>query len=276
MRNLKIIVVVLFLVVSIAFTALFCYNFVVADRTAPVIYCDGEPLEVSVSASDRDLCAGLQATDDRDGDITDRIIVQKVSRLISNNTAVVSYAVFDSSSNVCTFSRDVTYTDYRSPRFTLDQPLIYSLNSLITIEDRLKASDVIDGDISSRIRLSSSNVYNDSPGQYPILIQVTNSTGDTSAVRLTVTIKNYTARDPVIRLDHYLIYIDSDTELDTESLREHILSVRESADGAAVDPSLVEISGEIDYTRPGSNDITFSYVNSDGLDYSVILTVVRE
>ena len=276
MRNLKIIVVVLFLVVSIAFTALFCYNFVVADRTAPVIYCDGEPLTVSVSASDRDLCAGLQAIDDRDGDITDRIIVQKVSRLVSNNTAVVSYAVFDSSSNVCTFSRDVTYADYRSPRFTLDQPLIYSLNSLITIEDRLRASDVIDGDISSRIRLSSSNVYNNSPGQYPILIQVTNSTGDTSTVRLTVTVKNYTARDPVIRLDDYLIYIDSDTRLDPESLREHILSVRESADGAAVDPSLVEISGEIDYTKPGCNDITFSYINGDGLDYSVILTVVRE
>ena len=276
MRNLKIIIVVLFILVAIAFSALTGYNFLVADRTAPVIYCDGEPLVVSVSASDRELCAGLQALDDRDGDITDRIVVQKISRLISKDTAVVSYAVFDSSSNVCTFSRNVTYTDYRSPHFSLDQPLIYGVNSLITIEDRLKATDVIDGDISSRIRLSSANVYNDTQGNYPILIQVTNSTGDSSVVGLTVTIRNYTAKNPVIYLDEYLIYIDSDTELDTESLRDHILSVRESAGGAPVDPSQVEITGQIDYTKQGSNDITFSYVNSDGLEYSVILTVVRE
>ena len=276
MKNLKIIVVVLFLVAAVAFGALSGYNHLVADRTPPMIVCDGVPLSVSVTASDRDLCSGLTATDDTDGDITDRIIVQKISQLVNNDTAVVSYAVFDSSSNVCTFSRYVTYTDYESPRFHLSQPLIYSLNSLITIEDRLTASDLIDGDISNRIRLSSSNVFNDSLGQYPILIQVTNSTGDSSVVSLTVTIKNYTAQNPVIVLDEYLLYIDSDTELDIESLRDHILRVRESANGAPVDPSKVKISGEIDYSKPGSNDITFSYVNEAGLEYSVILTVVRE
>ncbi len=276
MRNLKVIVVILFIVVSIAFSVLFIYDRVVVDHSAPVIICDGNPLEVSVKATDKELCAGLTAYDDVDGDITNRIVVRKISQLVDTNRAIISYAVFDSSSNFCTFSRYVTYSDYRKPRFSLSQPLIYNINGLITLEDRLSATDVLDGDISKRMRLSSSSLSNADPGEYPITIQVTNSTGDTALVTLTVTIANHTSQHPVIYLDQYLIYIDTKTKLDIESLRDHIVSVRDSAHGATVDPSEVEITGEINYKVRGSNNITFSYTNEAGLTYSVILTVVRE
>ena len=276
MRNLRIIVVLLFIVVSIAFSVLFLYDRTIVDHNAPVIICDGAPLEVSVRATDKELCAGLTAQDDVDGDITNRIVVRKISQLVDTNRAIISYAVFDSSSNFCTFSRYVTYSDYRKPRFSLSQPLIYNINGLVTLEDRLSATDVLDGDISKRMRLSSPSLSNADPGEYPITIQVTNSTGDTALVTLTVTIANHTSQHPVIYLDQYLIYIDAKTKLDIESLRDHIVSVRDSAHGATVDPSEVEISGEINYKTRGSNDITFSYTNEAGLTYSVILTVVRE
>lgn len=276
MRNLRIIIIILFIIVSIAFSVLFFYDRLITDHSAPLIVCDGAPLEVSVSATDKELCSGLTAHDNVDGDITDRIVVRKISHLVDSNRAIISYAVFDSSSNYCTYSRYVTYTDYRKPRFFLSQPLIYSLNELITLEDRLSATDVLDGDISKRMRLSSSSLGNSAIGEYPVTMQVTNSTGDTSLVTLTVTIQNYTSQHPVIYLDQYLIYIDTRTKLDLESLRDHIVSVRSSAHGATVDPSAVVISGEINYKSRGSNDITFSYTNEAGLTYSVILTVVRE
>ncbi len=276
MKILQSTVIALFLVVSIAFSVLFFYENMVVDREAPVIVCDGVPLEVSVNASDRELCSGLTASDDVDGDITDRIIVRRISRLIDARHAVIYYAVFDSSSNCCTYSRYITYTDYRKPSFSLSQPLIYSLNAQITLNDRLSATDVIDGNISNRIRVSANNIANTAIGEYPIGVQVTNSTGDTSLINLTVSIQNYTAQHPVIYLDEYLIYIESNTRLDIESLREHIVSVRESSYGDTVDPSEVEITGEINYSVYGSNNITFSYTNEDGLTYSVILTVVRE
>jgi len=276
MRNLRIITIALFLILSIAFTVLFVYDQTLMDHEAPLIICDGSPLEVSVRASDKELCAGLVARDDVDGDITDRIVVRKISQLVDANHAVITYAVFDSSSNCCTFSRYVTYTDYEKPHFSLSQPLIYNVNGLITLEDRLSAHDVIDGDITSRMRLASNNLGNTDEGEYPITLQVTNSTGDTAMVNLTVSIKNYTSRHPVIYLDKYLLYIDATKKLDLESLREHIISVRESAHGSTDDPSKVEISGEINYAARGSNDITFSYTNDDGLTYSVILTVVRQ
>lgn len=276
MKIVQSVLISLFLIVSIAFCVLFLYEQEVMDTEPPVIVCDGVPLEVSVNASDRELCAGLTATDDVDGDITDRIIVRRVSRLIESNRATIYYAVFDSSSNCCTYSRYITYTDYQKPTFSLSQPLVYPVNAQVTLNDRLTASDLIDGNVTNRIRVSADSVSTTSAGEYPITVQVTNSSGDTSLIALTVVIRNDTSRHPVIYLDEYIVYIDSSERIDTESLRSHILSVKESAYGETVDPEMVEIIGEIDYSSFGSNDITFSYTNADGLTYSVILTVVRQ
>ncbi len=276
MRNLRLITLVLFVVISIAFCVLYFYDSTVLDNEAPLIISNGVPLEVSVKASHRELCAGLTATDNVDGDITERILVRKISRLVDSKRATISYAVFDSASNCCTFSRDVIYTDYEAPRFTLSQPLIYNVNGMVTLEDRLTAHDVLDGDITNRMRISSANLGNSDEGEYPIDVQVTNSTGDTAMIRLKVMIKNYTSLHPEIYLDNYLIYVEAGEPVSVEDLREHIISVRASSHGASVDPEDVQITGEINYESRGSNFVTFSYTNEAGLTYSVLMTVIVE
>ena len=277
MKNLQIILIILFLVVSVVFCAFFCYDRLMVDREAPTILCDGTPLEVSVPATVRELCAGLTATDNVDGDLTDRIVVRKVSQLYGSNTAMIQYAVFDSSSNVCTYSRSVTYTDYSKPRFSLSQPLIYNLNSIISLSDRLTATDSIDGDISQRIRVAASSVSSSEKGLYPITVQVTNSSGDTAVATMTVTIENVTSRHPVIRLSEYLIYADADTQLDEETLRGYIVSAKEASSGQSVDFNDINIdTSSLDLSTRGCYDVTYSYTNAGGLTYNVILTVVVE
>lgn len=277
MKNVQIILIVVFLIVSVVFCAFFCYDRLMVDREAPMIVCDGVPLEVSVSATDRDLCAGLTASDNVDGDLTDRIVVRKVSQLYGSNTAMIQYAVFDSSSNVCTYSRSVTYTDYRKPRFSLTQPLIYNLNSVVSLSDRLTAYDSINGDISQRIRVSSSAVTSSEKGLYPITVQVTNSSGDTAVAKLTVTIENITAHHPVIRLSEYLIYADLNSQLDEDTLRSYIVSAKETASGENLDFNDIIIDADnLNLSARGSYDVVYSYTNSRGLAYNVILTVVVE
>ena len=277
MKNLQIILIVVFLIVSVVFCAFFCYDRLMVDREAPMIVCDGVPLEVSVTAADRELCAGLTATDNVDGDLTDRIVVRKVSQLYGSNTAMIQYAVFDSSSNVCTYSRSVTYTDYRKPRFSLTQPLIYNLNSVVSLSDRLTAYDSINGDISQRIRVSSSAVTSSEKGLYPITVQVTNSSGDTAVAKLTVTIENITAHHPVIRLSEYLIYADLNSQLDEDTLRSYIVSAKETASGENLDFNDIIIDADnLNLSARGSYDVVYSYTNSRGLAYNVILTVVVE
>ncbi len=274
MRSIKTIVIVLFLIVAIAFSVLVVYDRLMLDHTAPQIIWDGAKLEVSVAATDADLCRGLVATDDVDGDITDNIIVRHVSRLVGSNSAIVHYAVFDSSSNFCTFTRNVYYTDYSQPRFALSQPMIFNVNSLVTLQDRLTAHDVIDGDISSRIRISAATVSTTVEGEYPMSLQVTNSTGDTSVLSLTVAIRNYTSRHPVIHLSEYLTYVDFGSEVDIEEFRDKIISVKETADGKSVSPEQVTIEGNVDTSKVGCYDVNFSYINEAGLIFSVPLTVV--
>lgn len=67
MRKLQITLIALFLAVAIAFCAVFLHDRLTADHTAPRIVSDGVPLEVSVNATDAELCAGLTAADDRSG-----------------------------------------------------------------------------------------------------------------------------------------------------------------------------------------------------------------
>ena len=78
------------------------------------------------------------------------------------------------------------------------------MNSTVLLSDRLTATDLIDGDISSRIRISSNAVSVTEPGEYPITVQVTNSLGDTASVRLTVAIESTTSRHPTIMLSQYI------------------------------------------------------------------------
>ncbi len=276
MRSIKTIVIVLFVIIALAFCVSFCYDRLMVDDVPPTIICDGARLEVSVNASDADLCKGLRATDNIDGDITDRIIVRKVSRLTGSNSATVNYAVFDSSprSNFCTFSREVYYTDYCQPRYSLSQPMIFNVNSVVTLVDRMTAYDVIDGDITNRIRVSAQNISTSVEGDYPLMVQVTNSTGDTSSLGLTVQIRNYTSRHPVIHLSEYLTYVEQGSEVDLEQFRSLIVSAKDTVDGKRVDPKDVIISGNLDTSRVGSYDVQFSYINSENLGYNVILTVV--
>lgn len=276
MRNLQIILIVLFLVVSVAFAAVYVYDRAAIDRVAPQIVSDGVPLEVSVNATDRELCAGLTATDDRDGDITDRIIVHSISRLIGADTANVSYAVFDSASNYCTFTREVRYTDYRKPRFGITEPLIYRVSSTISLTDSLTASDVIDGDITDRIRISSSTLSNSESGEYPVTVQVTNSSGDTAVLKLIVQIQNTTTVYPVIRLSDYLIYLDRDAELTQDDLRGYITEAAESVTEDALSPADIAIDGEVDTATAGTYYVRYSYTNDRGLTSTVILTVIVE
>lgn len=276
MRNLKIIVIAVFLLVSVAFTTYFCYDRLITDHTAPMIICDGVPLRVSITATDKDLCAGLTATDDVDGDITDRIVVRKVSQLVGSNNAMIYYAVFDSSSNFCTFNRTVQYTDYCKPRFALSKPLSYNVSSTVMLLDRLTAFDSLDGDISSRIRLSSTSVNNTIPGDYPITIQVTNSTGDTSVATLTVRIENTDTRAPIINLTDYLIYADFGEELTDEILRSYIRNVKLSYAGGEGDISDVSITNNINTGIRGSYTATFSYTNDAGFTSAVLMTVIVE
>lgn len=125
------------------------------DSTAPVITVD-DSVMLEVSVLDRAaLLTGVTAADDRDGDVTASIVVESARDITDDGCVTVTYAAFDSSGNVAKTTRTVRYTDYRSPRFTLSNSLVFTYGTNFDVLKVVGAEDVLDGDIGYRVRANS-------------------------------------------------------------------------------------------------------------------------
>ena len=205
MKRLRIITMVGLVLSALLLAGVTFYQRVTGDQTIPVIQCPDTPAVLSITGEGREaLLADVTAYDEKDGDLTDRLLLQGVDR-DKDGTAVATYAVADSDGHVTKRTREVEYTDYTPPRFALHRELRYSAGASVRVRDRLTAYDVLDGDISSRIKLNSGTTSYDE-GVYPVTFQVTNSLGDTASITLDVVVRSYVTGEPRIELEEYLIY----------------------------------------------------------------------
>lgn len=79
------------------------------DRTAPEIKVDqSEKIAYTEGEDYEKLLEGVTAQDDKDGDLTSEVFVEKVVP-VSKKKAVVYYGVTDKAKNVGTANREVTY-----------------------------------------------------------------------------------------------------------------------------------------------------------------------
>ena len=95
------------------------------DTRAPEIRLDSVIPEISVEDPKSALLQGNTAVDSGDGDVTSSLVVERVELLEDAGRLLVHYAAFDSAGNVAKAQREAKYTDYHSPRFTLEEPLVY-------------------------------------------------------------------------------------------------------------------------------------------------------
>ena len=114
MRKLKITVALLLAVVSAVFIATRYINNHSGKNGPPILKCDTDTVTVSVSDGDDVLLRGVSAYDNQDGDLTSGIVIGGISKLISDNTAKITYMVFDSDNNMARMTRLVKYTDYKT------------------------------------------------------------------------------------------------------------------------------------------------------------------
>lgn len=236
------------------------------DDTLPQITCpEGTPV-ISVADDDAALMNGVTAWDGKDGDLTEHILLQDVT-LQEGGTIRVSYLVSDSDHHVATASRTMRYSDYTPPRFALKSPLRYSVGSSIRVKDRLTASDVLDGDLTDRIRVDSGDLSPYYEGDYPVTFEVTNSLGDTVAVTLDVTVRSTVQGEPTIRLNEYLIY---QTEEEPFEPLQYLKSVS-GGDEGAVSATLPE--GGL---QKGINRVVYTCTGYSGVQGSTVLYVVME
>lgn len=179
------------------------------DTVGPVITIADQMLEVSVSDSDAALLQGISAEDARDGDVSASLLVESVYGITDEKIATVTYAAFDKAGNVSKVERQVRYRDYEAPRFFLTRNMCFPSGSGFNLLDYIGATDVLEGDISRRVRatLVSDTKSINEVGSHLVRLQVTNSLGDTTEADIPVEVYDPEWYTAAVELDSYMIYL---------------------------------------------------------------------
>ena len=268
MRYLRIGVIVVF-VISLVFSVWANNRYYGQLNTDhPKITNTEELLQISVQDPPEAMFRGLQAWDATDGDLTDQILLASVSHFLEPGTVNVKYVVFDNHNNSATLTRRVHYSDYQPPVFSLETAPVYTVGRSFDLLDRIRVEDCIDGDISNNIRVISNMVNNFTPGNYPVVLEASNSCGDVAQITIWVT---YLSKESAahVKLHQYIVYAEQGESFDPQQW----LATVTDRNAAALDTANVEIQGNLDMNKPGCYQLVYSY--DDGvLTGQAPLTVV--
>lgn len=175
---------------SITYNATWVKN-MVPINAAPVIHATDKTIEVGDEFNPR---ADVTATDEEDGDITNKIEVKKND--VDTTKAgkyEVTYKVTDNQGATCTKTIAVTV----NPKMEVlnEAPTIDAADKTITVGDTfdpkagVTAKDAEDGDLTDKIEVVKNTVDTKKAGKYEVTYKVTDSDGATRTKTIKVTVK---------------------------------------------------------------------------------------
>ena len=240
-----------------------------ADTTPPQISIPEESVMLSVHDPETLLLQGVTAADNADGDVTDSLVIEKTWMADADGLVNVRYAAFDQAGNVAKADRQVQYTDYQSPRFVLEQPLVYRQNYEYDVLAAIRAEDMLEGDISHRIRATSlADQSMLAPGIHDVEFRVSNSLGETVQLILPVEVRATDSYQAELFLTDYLIYLEAGDRFNAQDYLDRYVwngTTTSLEDGLPWNYAL-ETIGEVDTQVPGVYSVTYQVAYTS--DYS--------
>ena len=269
MRIMRNSVVILFLVTLIVFFGVFLHQNNKDDDTIPKITIENDFVEVSCNASDEELLKGVTAIDEKDGDLTNEIIVESISRFIQPGICEVVYAVCDSDNHVAHATRKLGYTDYIAPRFKITDSLCFSLYENVNLTSCIGAVDCIEGDISGNVVITSPDYTSSLTGVFTLELTVTNKKGDTSSLVLPLIMEERSLSAPKIELEEYLIYVEKGQNVD---FSDYIVKATSKNEDDLT--SLVTIDDNVNFKTSGTYIVNYFVTDKNGAKGHSVLNVV--
>ena len=302
LRRTRIFVIIFFVFSVVIWGTYRMHERINKDTTMPVIKLDSESITVSVEGYEEAILEGVTAKDEKDGDLTDKVFIESKSTFMGKGKFNVTYAVADSDNHVAKATREVIFNDYHSPKFKLSAPLKFQTTmenrADINLAENLSAIDVLDGDISNKIRISSDySLSSYTTGNYPMEFIVMNSMGD--VVHLPVTVTIYSASEesalPKIVMESYLANttvgqgVDVVGMIDSISYRGYTYHLADDGnfysgeydkDGMPImfTTDSLFIETDVDFNTPGVYEVKITYTDEvEGVsNYTYIYIVVNE
>lgn len=240
------------------------------DKTVPVLKVESEILDISLEAGDKEMLQGVTAYDEKDGDITSRIMIESISKFTEDGVAIVTYAVCDDDNHVVTAKRKIRYKDYTEPYFVVNKSLSFAVGEDIDLSSAISAYDCIDGDISDRVIITATDYETNKVGVFKISVKVTNSMGDTIYMDLPVYVEQKNIAAPEITLKEYLVHVKVGEEYD---LYENIEGAKDKFGQPMTD---VIIDTNYDPQKPGKYEAHYYTYDSKNREGHSILTIFVE
>lgn len=264
-------VLLLFAITLVAFATFSVIDAITTDNSIPMIAMDSEELSISVKDEKEALLKGVTATDKKDGDISDKVLVESVSKFIEPGVFDVTYAVADSDNHVSKAVRRVRYTDYTQPEFYMKRALVYSVDEDVDIRAAVGARDCIDGDISDRVTVMATDFVQNTAGVFTVSLQVANSMGHMIYLDVTVHVEGNETMAPEIQLEKSLIYIKKGEK---PVFEDYIKEV--TVNGVLLENYGLLVSTNFNSDKEGTYNVHYYISTDDGYEGHSILTVVVE
>ena len=280
MRRLRNFSILLFIVSVALFLAFQLRARSHKDSSGLDIFMGSGTIEASVTDSEDVLLADVTARDSRDGDVTDSLVVEKISTFLRPSTRIITYAAFDKENHVTRAERELVYTDYEAPKFTITEPLVFSAGTT-EILAHVSVADCLDGDLTDSVKiLSNERLMVDVPGNYEIKLQAANSAGDVETLPVTVKILEEGPGELQIFLSDYVVYVPAGGEFDPLSLVKEVKiggtkypvvpgagSYENGVNNPAevtVGTNYIHVDDTVDRSTPGDYRVTYSMTIEKG------------
>ena len=237
---------------------------------------------------------GATATDNVDGNITDKIVVtNKVTGNLMGAFRIV-YKVEDSSGNQAIAYRAVIVTtscpdNNQGTAESNSAPVITLIgkNSVVInvgteyVDLGATAYDKEDGDITSKLVTDTSAVNTRVPGIYKVWYRVTDSAGKTSSASRTVTVKNPNSQNAAVRFTEDKKNIEVYTGEGSDKLITAPKAVNESGNAVTVTTRIEkyetkEAVSAIDWSKSGKYRVIYTAIHGNGTikqDKSIVVTI---
>ena len=246
------------------------YQTVTAGRTqknrgnAPIISSDVDEIQIHCQYNTDDLLQGLTAYDVEDGYITERILIGGFSDFTERGVSSLEYAVYDKDGNIAVFNRKVVFSDYAPPWVAMSDPWVFkpAYNAYSIPSLNLAGWDMLDGDISKHILITSNDLNFSEPGKYTASVQLKNSYGDEVNMDLPIHILDPDQNGYTVELSEPLIYAAKGETIRPE---QYIAAVRNEYTSEIIPAEEYELTilSYVDTSKDGIYEIQYSAVSYD-------------
>ena len=238
---------------------------------APVIHATDKTITVGDTF---DPMADVTATDEEDGNLTTKIVVEKND--VKTDVAgkyEVTYKVTDSKGA----SRTKTIIVTVNPKMEVlnEAPVIHATDKTITVGDTfdpmagVTATDAEDGNLTTKIIIEKNDVKTDVAGKYEVTYKVTDSKGVSYTKTITVTVNpkmEVLNEAPVIHATDKTITVGDTFDPKAD------VTATDAEDGDLTAKIIVE-KNDVDTTKAGKYEVTYKVTDNQSATRTKTITV---